>query len=116
MKKREFIHGNQFSESALHEHLKGDVPIQLDWQNRWLKGDEYAHILNRIDKYCDVFDLKRFNQKTHPESIYIKPESKTILMIISHLIKDGMIYFVKGNSIGSDFGFPRLTFKKKYKW
>jgi len=29
---------------------------------------------------------------------------------------DGMIYFVKGSSIGSDFGFPRLAFKKKYKW
>jgi hypothetical protein len=29
---------------------------------------------------------------------------------------DGMIYFVKGNSIGSDFGFPRLAFKKKFKW
>ena len=27
-----------------------------------------------------------------------------------------MIYFVKGNTIGSDFGFPRLAFKKRYKW
>jgi hypothetical protein len=27
-----------------------------------------------------------------------------------------MIYFVKGQTIGSDFGFPRLAFKKRYKW
>jgi hypothetical protein len=27
-----------------------------------------------------------------------------------------MIYFVRGDTIGSDFGFPRLTFKKHYKW
>jgi hypothetical protein len=29
---------------------------------------------------------------------------------------DGMLYFVKGNTIGSDFGFPRLGIKKRYKW
>jgi len=27
-----------------------------------------------------------------------------------------MLYFVKGNTIGSDFGFPRLGIKKKFKW
>lgn len=27
-----------------------------------------------------------------------------------------MIYFVQGNTIGSDFGFPRLGIKKKFKW
>ena len=27
-----------------------------------------------------------------------------------------MLYFVKGNTIGSEFGFPRLGIKKKYKW
>jgi hypothetical protein len=29
---------------------------------------------------------------------------------------DGQVYFVRANSIGSDFGFPRLGFKKFYKW
>ena len=29
---------------------------------------------------------------------------------------DGMIYFVRGDTIGSDFGFPRLEFKKRFKW
>ncbi len=27
-----------------------------------------------------------------------------------------MIYFVRGDTIGSDFGFPRLAFKKRFKW
>jgi len=26
------------------------------------------------------------------------------------------VYFVRANSIGSDFGFPRLGIKKRYKW
>lgn len=26
------------------------------------------------------------------------------------------MYFVRANSIGSDFGFPRLGIKKRYKW
>jgi len=30
--------------------------------------------------------------------------------------KDGLLYFVKGNTIGSDFGFPRLGTKKLFKW
>ncbi|CDW72180.1 UNKNOWN [Stylonychia lemnae] len=99
----DYIRAKNTTESELQEVLRGDTPIELDWQNRWLKGEEYAHILNRIDKYCEVFKLLKYSQKTHPESIYIQPEN-------------GMIYFVKGSSIGSDFGFPRLAFKKKYKW
>lgn len=95
--------------------LKGDIPIQFDWQNRWLKGEEYAHILTRMEKYSETFDLMKFTQKTHPESIYIHPESNLSFILTPSLI-DGMIYFVRGNSIGSDFGFPRLAFKKKYKW
>lgn len=27
-----------------------------------------------------------------------------------------MIYFVKGADVGSDFGFPRIATKKKYRW
>ena len=29
---------------------------------------------------------------------------------------DGLIYFVKGTGVGSDFGFPRVAKKKKYRW
>jgi hypothetical protein len=31
-------------------------------------------------------------------------------------ILDGQVYFVRANTIGSDFGFPRLGIKKRYKW
>ncbi|KRX10510.1 hypothetical protein PPERSA_01522 [Pseudocohnilembus persalinus] len=31
-------------------------------------------------------------------------------------LKDGMMYFVEGNSVGSEFGFPRVDIKKKYRW
>jgi len=27
-----------------------------------------------------------------------------------------MIYFVKGNGVGSEFGFPRVEVKKKFRW
>jgi hypothetical protein len=27
-----------------------------------------------------------------------------------------MIYFVKGSGVGSEFGFPRVNEKKKYRW
>jgi len=29
---------------------------------------------------------------------------------------DGLLYFVQGESIGSDFGFPRLGIRKRFKW
>lgn len=31
-------------------------------------------------------------------------------------ILDGLLYFVQGESIGSDFGFPRLGIRKRFKW
>ena len=33
-----------------------------------------------------------------------------------NFVLDGQVYFVRANSIGSDFGFPRLGIKKRYKW
>jgi hypothetical protein len=54
------------------------------------------------------------DEKQHPENIYIQPESK--LISASTDILDGQVYFVRANTIGSDFGFPRLGFKKFYKW
>ena len=29
---------------------------------------------------------------------------------------DGLLYFVEGATIGSDFGFPRLGIRKRFKW
>lgn len=33
-----------------------------------------------------------------------------------HDFLDGLLYFVQGESIGSDFGFPRLGIRKRFKW
>ncbi|EGR27404.1 hypothetical protein IMG5_195860 [Ichthyophthirius multifiliis] len=106
---------------------------QFDFQNKWLKGkyfkkiknkkriyqkqnqqliffqiykyigEDYAYILQNKDKYCQQFQLQTFPQKTHPENIYTSPEN-------------GQIYYVEGTCIGSSFGFPRVSFKKKYRW
>jgi len=77
--------------------------LKYDWENKWLKGEEYAHMLNNLDAYCKSFNLDKLSTKTHPPSIYTEP-------------KNGMIYFVEGNSVGSDFGFPRVDTKKHYRW
>lgn len=77
--------------------------IKFDWENRWLKGEEYFYILANMENYMKYMALEKFGVKRHPESIYIEPIN-------------GLMYFVKGTSIGSEFGFPRLGIKKKYKW
>ena len=42
--------------------------------------------------------------------------NKQKIFIVFAFNIDGQVYFVRANSIGSDFGFPRLGIKKKYKW
>jgi len=32
--------------------LASKDPIRFDWENKWLKGEEYAHMLRNIDQYC----------------------------------------------------------------
>jgi hypothetical protein len=54
-------------------------PIMFDLQNTWLKGEQYAHILQNQDRYCSVFGVKKYDQKQHPESIYIDPQGKLII-------------------------------------
>mmetsp|Transcript_6983 Transcript_6983/g.11193 ORF Transcript_6983/g.11193 Transcript_6983/m.11193 type:complete len:118 (-) Transcript_6983:376-729(-) len=38
-------------------------PILFDLQNTWLKGEQYAHILQNQDHYCSVFGVKKYEQK-----------------------------------------------------
>lgn len=77
--------------------------VEFDWDNKWLKGEEYAHMLNHIDKYCQFFHLIKVPSRCHPYDIYKKP-------------MNGFIYFMEGSSIGSEFGFPRVEQKKVFKW
>ena len=58
--------------------LKGGTtkPILFDLQNTWLKGEQYAHILQNQDRYCQTFGIHKYDYKQHPESIYIDPKGK----------------------------------------
>lgn len=66
-----YVDAVKADEQTLQELLKGDLPIKFDWANKWLKGEEYAHILSRMDAYCKAFDFQKFHPKMHPDSIYI---------------------------------------------
>jgi hypothetical protein len=35
----------------------GGKPILFDFQNMWLKGEQYAHILQNQDHYCKTFGV-----------------------------------------------------------
>ena len=35
---------------------------------------------------------------------------------LNFIFIDGLLYFVEGATIGSDFGFPRLGIRKRFKW
>ena len=76
---------------------------KYDWENNWLKGHQYANILTRMDEYCAEFNFQKCAPKEHPENIYTCPFN-------------GQIYFSRANSLGNDVGFPRLGYKKHYKW
>ena len=56
--------------------LTGSKPLRFDWENKWLRGDQYAHMLNHIDAYCAAFGMEKLGEKQHPENIYTQPESK----------------------------------------
>jgi hypothetical protein len=62
--------------------LQNQQPIRFDWDSRWLRGEEYAHILQNMDRYREAYGLKFFDQKTHPESIYTEPESNQKLLFV----------------------------------
>ena len=67
------------NEDLLKEHLKSERPLRFDWENKWLRGDQYAHMLNNIDEYCKVFSgMEKLGEKQHPENIYLEPLSKCI--------------------------------------
>ena len=76
---------------------------KFEWEARWLKGEEYYYILNHINLYTEQLNIQKYPKKSHPAEIYLSPIN-------------GMIYFLQGENIESDFGFPRLDIKKSFKW
>eukprot|EP00826_Nyctotherus_ovalis_P016245 TRINITY_DN1468_c0_g1_i5.p1 TRINITY_DN1468_c0_g1~~TRINITY_DN1468_c0_g1_i5.p1 ORF type:complete len:110 (-),score=22.09 TRINITY_DN1468_c0_g1_i5:440-769(-) len=49
--------------------------VEFDWGNKWLKGDEYYHILTHADLYIRSFNLAKYPPKTHPITTYNNPKS-----------------------------------------
>ena len=59
---------------AIASYNPGTI-IKFDWENKWLKGEEYAHILKNSENYTKTYNFKCFPSKTHPKSIYLSPIS-----------------------------------------
>jgi hypothetical protein len=44
-------------EDEMRKVLRGSKPIRFDWENKWLRGDQYAHMLYNLDNYSAVFGM-----------------------------------------------------------
>lgn len=51
--------------------LKTGLPVRFDWENKWLRGEQYAYMLTHIDSYRSTFGMPKLPQKEHPENIYV---------------------------------------------
>jgi hypothetical protein len=91
--------------------LPNDKLVLYDWCGKWLTGDEYYNILINNELYSKRCSIERYPSKTHPESTYVDPPSKRLKGAV-----DGKLYFVEGLTVGSEFGFPRVKAKKRFKW
>ena len=47
----------------MRELLKLNRPLRFDWENKWLRGDQYAHMLNNIDMYKESFGMHKMGEK-----------------------------------------------------
>jgi hypothetical protein len=50
--------------------------IKFNWDSKWLKGNEYYHILTHADLYIKLYKFGNYEMKGHPDSIYSNPISK----------------------------------------
>jgi len=63
-------------DEELRSLMRGSMPIRFDWEHKWLRGDQYAHMLYNLDHYVNVFNMQKMMEKEHPENIYIEPKRK----------------------------------------
>lgn len=61
---------NVDDEDLTRHLMRGNLPLRFDWENKWLRGDQYAHMLNNIDAYRATFAMPKLGEKQHPENIY----------------------------------------------
>ena len=50
-------------EEFVRKALVGPKPLRFDWENKWLRGDQYAHMLRNIDTYCSTFGMLKMGEK-----------------------------------------------------
>ena len=68
----EFVDARDMPEDCCSRLVKSNAtPLRFDWENKWLRGDQYAHMLCNIDQYCKTFGMEKLAQKQHPENIYV---------------------------------------------
>ena len=67
--------------------LKSTKPIRFDWEHKWLRGDQYAHMLYNMDNYVDVFGMEKLSEKEHPENIYVEPKRKQSLPFLIYCFR-----------------------------
>ena len=58
-----WINAVNASEDQLKELLKTGRPLRFDWENKWLRGDQYSHMLNNIDAYGQAFGMQKLAEK-----------------------------------------------------
>jgi len=75
-RKDEEVKGVKDDEGISRNH---SLAIKYDWENKWLKGDEYHHILTHADLYMKALKFEKYPPKTHPATTYASPIS--ILMV-----------------------------------
>jgi hypothetical protein len=78
-------------------------PRALPWAQRWLSGEEYLYVLRHRELFMAELGFTCSGPKCHPPSIHLAPQN-------------GHAYFLEGGQLGSGFGFPKLSGKKKYRW
>lgn len=57
------IDATNLNADTLKTFLHTKRPLRFDWENKWLSGDQYAHMLNNIDTYGEYFGMPKFAEK-----------------------------------------------------
>ena len=78
----------------MEDYLIKPDPIKFDTENKWLKGEQYAHILVHLENYCRLFELEKFEQKQHPDSIYTDPVSKILKPKCQRISARNCVFFL----------------------
>jgi len=58
-----YVDATNVNEEVLRRLLTTNRPLRFDWENKWLRGDQYAHMLNNIDAYGDAFGMPKLAEK-----------------------------------------------------